>query len=103
MSRILHGSKLYYPTVEKEATAILEVVQKLTRFLSRQHFTLVTDQKSVSLMLDNQKRTKIENKKIQCWLLELVSYSYNILYGPGKENSTADSQEDSALRRQSPV
>ena len=42
-------------------------------------------------MLDNRKRTKIKNNKIQCWRLELASYSYNILYRPGKENAAADS------------
>ena len=28
MSRTLHGSELHYPTVEKEATAIIEAVRK---------------------------------------------------------------------------
>ena len=97
MSRTLNGCELHYPAVEKEATAIIEAVRKWTYFLSRQHFTLATDQRSVSFMLDNRKRTKIKNNKIQCWRLELASYSYNILYRPGKENSAADSQEDSAV------
>ena len=91
MSRTLRGSELHYPAVDKEATAIIEAVRKWTHFLSRQHFTLVTDQRSVSFMLDNRKRTKIKNNKIQCWRLELASYSYNILYRPGKENAVADS------------
>ena len=91
MSRTLHGSELHYPAVEKEATAIIEAVRKWTHFLSRQHFTLVTDQRSVSFMLDIRKRTKIKKNKIQCWRLELASYSYNILYRPGKENAAADS------------
>ena len=91
MSRTLHGSELHYPAVEKEATAIIEAVRKWTHFLSRQHFTLVTDQRSVSFMLDNRKCPKIKNNKIQCWRLELASYSYNISYRPGKENAAADS------------
>ena len=64
MSKTLHGSKLHHPAVEKEATAIIEVVQKWTHYFSQQHFTLVTDQRSVSFALDNRKRTKIKNKKI---------------------------------------
>ena len=63
MSRTLHGSELHYPAVEKEATAIIEAVRKWTHFLSRQHFTLVTDQRSVSFMLDNRKRTKIKKQQ----------------------------------------
>ena len=42
-------------------------------------------------MLDNCKRTKIKNNQIQCWRLELASYSYTIKYGPGKDNACADS------------
>ena len=43
MSRSFQGSELHYPVVEKEATAIIEAVRKWNHFLSRQHFTLVTD------------------------------------------------------------
>lgn len=76
MFRTLQGSELHYPAVEKEATAIIEAVRKWSHFLARQHFTLVTDQRSVAFMLNNRKRTKIKNNKIQEWRLELASYSY---------------------------
>ena len=62
MSRTLHGSELHYPAVEKKATAIIEAVRKWTHFLSRQHFTLVTVQRSVLFMFDNRKRTKIKKQ-----------------------------------------
>ena len=91
MSRSFQGSELHYPAVEKEATAIIEAVRKWNHFLSRQHFTLVTDQRSVSFMFDSRKRTKIKNNKIQCWRLELASYNYTIVYRPGKDNVAADS------------
>ena len=55
MSRSFQECELHYPAVEKEATAIIEAVRKWNHFLSRQHFTLVTDQRSVSFMLDNRK------------------------------------------------
>ncbi|XP_018022352.2 uncharacterized protein LOC108678443, partial [Hyalella azteca] len=41
-------------------------------------------------MLDNRKRTKIKNNKIQQWRLELASFSYTIRYRPGKENVAPD-------------
>ena len=69
----------------------MEAVRKWNHFLSRQHFILDTDQRSVSFMLDSRKRTKIKNNKIQCWRLELASYSYTIVYRPGKDNVAADS------------
>ena len=70
MSRILHASEMHYPPVEKEATAIIEAVQKWEHLLVRQHFTIITDQRSVAFMLDNRKRTKIKNNTIQGWRLE---------------------------------
>ncbi|XP_076037194.1 uncharacterized protein LOC143022734 [Oratosquilla oratoria] len=90
MSRTLQGSELHYPAVEKEATAIIEAVRKWSHFLARRHFTLITDQRSVMFMLDNRKRTKIKNNKIQEWRLELASFSYTIQYRPGKQNVAPD-------------
>ena len=91
MSQTFQGSEVHYPAVEKEATAIVEAVRKWSHLLSRQHFTLITDQRSVAFMLDNRKRTKIKNNKIQCWRLELASFSCTIKYRPGRDNVVADS------------
>ena len=41
-------------------------------------------------MLDNRKRTKIKNYKIQGWRLELASFSYTITYRPGVDNVGPD-------------
>ena len=90
MSRTLQGSELHHPPVEKEATAIIEAVRKWSHFLSRHHFTLITDQRSVAFILDNRKRTKIKNNKIQGWRLELASYGYTIKYRPGVDNVGPD-------------
>ena len=61
MSRTLQGSEIHYPAFEKEATAIIEAVRKWSHLLSRQTFTLITDQRSVSYMFDSRRRTKIKN------------------------------------------
>ena len=90
MSRTLQSSELHYPPVEKEATAIIEAVRKWEHLLARQHFMLITDQRSVAFMLDNRKRTKIKNNKIQGWRLELASFSYTIQYRPGIDNVGPD-------------
>ena len=90
MSRTLQESELHYPAIEKEATAIVESIRKWSHLLSRQTFTLVTDQRSVAFMLNNQRRSKIKNNKVQQWRLELASYSYDIKYRPGKQNVGPD-------------
>ena len=41
-------------------------------------------------MLDNHKRTKIKNNKIQGWRFELASFSYTITYIPGVDNVGPD-------------
>ena len=90
MSKSFQGGVLHYPAVEKEATAIIEAVRKWSHLLCRQNFTLLTDQRSVAFMLDNRKKMKIKNK-IQCCRLELASFSYTIMYRPGRYNVVADS------------
>nr|XP_039261686.1 uncharacterized protein LOC120337851 [Styela clava] len=89
-SRVLQKSERFYPAVEKEATAIIEAVRKWAHFLARRPFTIVTDQRSVSFMLDNRRRSKIKNNKIQSWRLELASFSYDVRYRPGKQNAAPD-------------
>ena len=90
MSRSFQKGELHYPSVEKEATAVIEAVRKWSHFLARQHFTLITDQRPVAFMLDNRRRTKVKNNKIQSWRLELASFSYTIKYRPGRDNAGPD-------------
>ena len=87
-SRTLQGSEIHYPTFEKEATAIIEAVKKWSHFLSRQTFTLITDQRSVSYIFDSRRRSK--NGKVQMWRIELASFSYVIKYRPRQRNVGPD-------------
>ena len=89
ISRKFELHELHYLSVEKEATAIIESVRKWEHLLRRKHFMLITDQRSVTLLMDNPKRTKIKNNKILNWSLELASLSYTIQYCPGPENVAA--------------
>ena len=41
MSRTLQGSELHYPSIEKEAIAIIEAVRKWNHLFAKQHFTLI--------------------------------------------------------------
>ena len=91
MSKMLSATERRYPAVEKEALAIIEAVRKWNHLLSRQPFIQITDQKSVSFMFDNRKRSKIKNSKIQSWRLELAEFSYAIQYREEKDNVVPDS------------
>ena len=76
--------------VEKEAQAIIEAVRKWSHLLSTRHFTLITDQRSVSYMFDATKHSKIKNDEIQRWRMELLAFNYDIKYRPGCNNYVAD-------------
>ena len=67
-----------------------QAVRKWRHLLLCNHFTLITDQRSVSFMFDNRQRTKIKNTKIECWRVELAEFSYTIMYRPGPDNVAAD-------------
>ena len=89
-SRSLHGSELAAPAVEKEAQAIVESVRKWRHFLTRKHFDLVTDQKSIAYVFNTTHRNKIKNDKLARWKLELSCYQFDIKYKPGPENIPPD-------------
>ena len=89
-SRTLNNNEIKHHPVEKEAAAIVESIQEWRSFLLGRKFKLVTDQRSVSFMYDNRRRSKIKNDKIGRWRVELSEFKYDIAYRPGKENVAAD-------------
>ena len=66
-SRTLSPSEQRHSAVEKEAYAVVEALRKWRYLLIGKHFTLVTDQKSVSFMLDARHANKIKNDIIARW------------------------------------
>ena len=90
MSRTHTKREQRYSAIEKVATAIIEAVRKWTHFLHARAFTLVTDQQSIAFMLDQRKRNKIKNTKIQQCRFELGTFEYTIHYRPGLNNYVAD-------------
>ena len=89
-SRTLQGSELKHPSIEKEASAIIECIRHWKHFLTGKHFRLITDQQSVSFMFNAKHKNKIKNDKIYRWRTELQCYSYDIVYRRGEENTAAD-------------
>ena len=70
--------------------AIVEAVRKWAKFLSGRHFTVITDQQSVSFMYSARNHGKIKNNKILRWRMELSEFDLNIAYRSGKMNSVPD-------------
>ena len=89
-SRTLQPSEVKHPSVEKEAQAIIESVRHWRHFLTGAHFTIVTDQKSVSYMFDKEHKGKVKNEKIHRWRMELSCYNFSIEHRPGVQNIPAD-------------
>ena len=90
LSRTLNEGERKHSAVEKEAYAIVEAVRKWRHYLAGQHFTLITDQKSVTFMFDTKRPSSIKNSKIMRWRIELADYHFDIQYRPGTENIPAD-------------
>ena len=89
-SRTLSQSEQRHSSIEKEAYAIVESIRKWRHYLLGNHFTLITDQKSVAFMMNPKQSGKTKNEKITRWRIELSSYSYDIIYRPGENNTAAD-------------
>lgn len=89
-SRTLSASEKKWCSYEKEAYAIVESVRKWRHYLAGKKFTLITDQKSVSYMFDSKHKNKIKNDKVIRWRIELLPYTYDLVYRPGKYNTAAD-------------
>ena len=89
-SRSLSRSEQNWHSVEKEACAIVEALQKWRHFLLGNCFQIVTDQQALSYMYDSKKLGKIKNEKIARWRIELSPFKFEIIHRPGKLNEVAD-------------
>ena len=56
--KLCRAAKKYYLTFEKKATVVIEAVKKWSHLLSRQTFTLITEQRFVAFLLDSRRPKK---------------------------------------------
>ena len=59
-TRMLNNAELKYPSIEKEAAAIIEAIRKWKHYLTGKRFVLITDQQSVAYMFDKNHGNKIK-------------------------------------------
>ena len=76
--------------MEKEALAIVEAVRKWAHLLTGRRFKIVTDQRSVAFMYNNENHGKIKNDKVLRWWMELSEFAFDIAYRSGKLNAAPD-------------
>lgn len=91
MSKTLAQRHLALSVYDKEMLAVVSAVQHWRPYLLGQHFTIITDHKTLEHFLSQRITTPAQQK----WLLKLVGYDYQITYRAGKNNTVCD-----ALSRQ---
>jgi len=82
-SRTLNSNERCHVSVEKEALTIVEAVRKGADLLTGRHFKIVTDQRSVAFMYNNNNHGKIKNDKVLQWRMELSEFDFDIAYRSG--------------------
>jgi len=86
MSRALGVTKLSWSIYAKEMLAIIEAIRLWRLYLLGKKFFIQTDHCSLKYLLEQ----RIVTPEQQKWVAKLLGYDYEILYRPGRENSTAN-------------
>ena len=90
-SRQLQGAQKRYSATELECLAIFKSIYFFSHFLYGRRFEVVTDHQALVSLL----KSRVLNRRLQGWMLQLLDFDFYIVYRAGKENSDAD-----ALSRQ---
>ena len=90
-SRQLQGAQRRYSATELEGLAIFKSVHFFSHFLYGRRFSVVADHKALVSFL----HSRVLNKRLHGWMLQLLEFDFTITYRPGTLNQDAD-----ALSRQ---
>ncbi len=86
ISHQLSKTQRNWPTIEKEAYAIIYCVQKLRQYLLGAKFTIYTDHKPLRSLFT----AEMKNARVQRWAIILEEYGCDVQYTTGKSNVQAD-------------
>lgn len=86
LSKQLTAGQQKWPTIEREAYAIIFAINKLRHFLLGHKFTVFTDHKPLRSLFTSE----MKNVRVQRWAIMLEEYGCNIEYKKGKLNVPAD-------------
>ena len=79
-SRQLKPPERKYPTVEKEALAVVDAIKKFRHYLLDQPFTVISDHRPLQCLA----LQKDNNGRLGHWAILLAGVNYKIKYRPGK-------------------
>jgi len=100
-SRTLTPAEVNYSQLEKEALAIIYGLRKFHEYLYMRKFTLITDNKPLSLILSPRKGIpSIAAARIQRWCIQLSAYTYDIEVKRSKDNGNADMLSRCPLKKE---
>ena len=90
-SKQLQGAQHRYSATELEGLAVFKAIHYFAHYLFGCRFVVLTDHKALVSFL----HSRILNRRLHGWMLQLLQFDFSIEYRPGSENSDAD-----ALSRQ---
>ena len=85
-SRQLQKAEIKYPTVEKEALAIIFAIKQFRQYLLDEPFTVISDHRPLQWLQDQ----KDVNGRLGRWAIALSAVNYKIRYRPGRIHQNAD-------------
>ncbi|CAC5368187.1 unnamed protein product [Mytilus coruscus] len=90
-SRTLTSAERNYSQIEREALAIIFGVTRFHQYLYGRKFTLITDNKPLSLLLGPKTGIPmLAASRIQRWAIQLSGYQYDVKCKSSSENANAD-------------
>ena len=90
-SHSLTSCERKYAQLEKEGLAIIFGLKRFHQYLHSRKFTLVTDNKPLSLILGPKKGIPVlAAARIQRWAIQLAAYDYELVHRPADQNCHAD-------------
>ena len=90
-SKQLQGAQHHYSATELEGLAMFRSINFFAHYLYGTRFEVVTDHKALVSLL----HSRVLNRRLHRWVLQLLEFDFTIQYRPGLENGDAD-----ALSRQ---
>ena len=90
-SKQLQGAQHRYSATELEGLAVFKAIHFFAHYLFGSRFVVLTDHKALVSFL----HSRVLNRRLHGWLLQLLQFDFKIEYRPGRENLDAD-----ALSRQ---